>query len=73
MVDELTGFKQRARRYLHSRDIYVDDTDIQISRTTSSVHGKDWIATIDLEGDSWWLIGGSTPITLNKQDEFRNI
>ena len=73
MVDELAEFKQRARRYLHSRDIYADETDIQISRTTSSVHGTDWIATIDIEGDSWWLIGGSTPITLNKQDEFRNI
>ena len=73
MADEVAEFKQRARRYLHSRDIYVDDTDIQISRTTSSVHGKDWIATICFDGDSWWLIGGSTPITLNKQDEFRNI
>ena len=72
MADELTEFKQRARRYLHSRDIYVD-AEIQISLTTSSVHGKDWIATIDFDGDSWWLIGGATPITLNKQNEFRNI
>ena len=61
------------RRYLHTRDIYINDAEIQVTRTTSSVHGKDWIATIESEGNVWWLIGGATPITTNKKKVFENI
>ena len=73
MSGNLEEFTQRARRYLHSRDIYLNDSEIQISRTTSSVHGKDWIATLEYDDDSWWLIGGSTPISLSKQREFESV
>jgi len=73
MTDAVRKFKQRVRRYLHTRDIYINDAEIQVTRTTSSVHGKDWIATIESEGNVWWLIGGATPITMNKKEEFENI
>jgi len=73
MTDAVRKFKQRVRKYLHTRDIYINDAEIQVTRTTSSVHGKDWIATIESEGNVWWLIGGATPITTNKKKVFENI
>ena len=63
-------FEEIARAYIrYETDLTINS--FEVTARKSSNRGSDYVASVvDSEDTDWWLIGGSTPITLCLKSEF---